>query len=183
MSDSRNRLLTRVVAPEDEPLTLADAKTYLRITHDDEDMLISDLIIAVRMTAEQWLKRSLMTQSWKLAYDDYIDDCVILPMGPVDSVTSVIIVSRDTTTQEVDSGIYYLNAAQDTLIFDAALVGFRIEITYVAGYGNADAVPQPIKQGMLAHIAALYDRRGEVEGGALPPYTAALYMPYRGVLL
>ena len=183
MPDTRNRLLTRVVAPDDEPLTLADAKAYLRVTHASDDMLIRDLIVGVRMTAEQWLKRSLLTQAWKLAYDDYTPECLPLPMGPVNSITSVVIINRDATSQTVDSSLYYLNAARDTLIFNSALVGFRIEVTYATGYGNADTVPMPIKQGMLAHIAALYDNRGELTDGGVPAYTASLYMPFRGISL
>lgn len=183
MSDLRSRLLTRISAPAAEPLTLAETKSYLRVTSDDEDALIHDLAVAARMTAEEWLKRSLITQSWKLAYDSCLPICVTLPMGPVNSITSVIIVNRDNTTQTVDSNSYYLNAAKDAVIFDVSLVGFRIEITYVTGYGNDENVPRPIKHGLLAHIASMYDNRGEIGSTALPPQTAALYMPYRGVAL
>src|SRR5688572_29997630 len=84
---TRNRLLTRVSAPASEPLTLAEAKLYLRVDHTNEDALIGDMIVAARMTAESWLKRSLISQAWKLSYDDGIPDIVWLPMGPVSSIT------------------------------------------------------------------------------------------------
>lgn len=181
-SDStRSRLLTRVAAPADEPLSLAEAKLYLRVDHDAEDLLINDLIVSSRMTAEDWLKRSLITQSWKLAYDACLPECVALPMGPVNSVTSVTVVNRDNTTQEIDSDTYYLNAAKDTLIFDSAVIGFRIEIVYSTGFGAGPAVPRPIKQGMLAHIASMYDHRTEAQYAVLPTQAISLYMPFRGV--
>jgi uncharacterized phiE125 gp8 family phage protein len=183
MSDSRNRLLVRVVAPATEPLTLDEAKLYLRVTDDAQDTLINDLIVTARMMAEQWLKRSLITQSWKLAYDDYVAECVQLPMGPVDSIGSVTIVNRDLTTQSISSSTYYLNAVRDTIVFQSALVGFRIEIVYSAGFGNASSVPRPVKQGMLAHIASMFDYRGEADASVLPAQSLALYVPYRGVVL
>lgn len=180
---TRSRLLARVVAPADEPLTLAEAKLYLRIDHDHEDVLIHDLIVTARLTAEQWLKRSLITQSWKLAYDACLPECVTLPMGPVNEITGVTVVNRDNTTQAIDSDVYYLNAAKDTLIFESAVIGFRIEIVYVAGYGNAADVPKPIRQGMMSHIAFMYETRGEGDNTLLPAQAISLYMPFRGMCL
>ncbi len=182
MTDFRNRLLTRVVAPATEPLTLEETKLYLRLTDDAEDVQISDLIVSARMMAEQWLKRSLITQSWKLAYDDYLSEYTVLPMGPVQGVTSVTIVNKDGGTQTVDSDLYNLNAAKDTLIFQSDVIGFRVEIIYVTGYGDAQSVPRPIKAGMLAHIAMMYDGRGD-SMLAVPQQSLALYMPYREVTL
>lgn len=183
MFNRRSRLLTRVSAPANEPLTLAETKLYLRVDGSNEDTLINDLIVAARMTAESWLKRSLITQSWKLAYDDYICEEVDLPMGPVNSITSVIVVNRDNTTQTISDSTYYLNAAKDALILDTVTFGFRIEVTYITGYDDATAVPKPIKQGMLEHIAAMYDSRGDVGQTALPEQTICLYLPFREVHL
>lgn len=180
---TRSRLLQRVAAPADEPISLAETKLYLRIDHDHEDLLIHDLIITARMTAEQWLKRSLIKQSWKLAHDACLPECVALPMGPVESITSVTAVNRDNTTQLIDDGAYYLNAGKDTLVFESAVIGFRIEIIYVAGYGAAHDMPRPIKQGMLAHVACMYDHRAEPEYAVLPAQTISLYTPFRGVSL
>jgi len=183
MSDTRNRLLARVVAPDSEPLLLEETKLYLRVTHDDEDMLINDLIVAARMTAEQWLKRSLIMQSWKVAYDDYVPECVQLPMGPVNGITSVTLINRDTTAQVVSNTLYNLNAVQDSIIFQSSIIGFRVEIIYTAGYGTAAQIPQPLKLGMLAHIAWMFDYRGEAAGSALPAQSMGLYTPYRGMTL
>ena len=182
MTMFRSRMLARVVAPVSEPLTLSEAKLYLRVDHGNEDVLINDLIVAARMTAEHWLKRSLMTQSWKLAYDDCVPEEVYLPMGPVNSVSSVAIVDSEGGTDTLDSDHYTLSANKDVLAFDTVPSGFRIEIVYATGYGDATAVPRPIKLGMLSHIAAMYDGRGE-GGAALPAQSAGLYMPFREVCL
>ncbi|MCE2926454.1 MAG: head-tail connector protein [Rickettsiales bacterium] len=175
----RNRLLARVIAPASEPLTLSETKLYLRVDHGDEDSFIADLVTAARMVAEHWMKRSLITQSWKLAYDDMIDDDVYLPMGPVIDVSTVTIVNRDQSTEIVDTALYSLNAAKNIIRPESTILGYRIEIEYVAGYGSAASIPKPIKQGLLAHIAHMYDyRKGEYDT-VIPDVSARLYMPFR----
>lgn len=183
MSNNRERRLERITAPTSEPVTLAEAKLYLRVDSTSEDSLISDLIIAARMSAESWLKSSLISQSWKLVYNDYLDSEVDLPMPPVVNVASVIVVNRDTTTQTISANNYYLNAAKTKLLFDNYVSGFSIEIAYNTGYGTASQIPSPIKYGILAHIAAMYDERGLLGQSKLPAQVSALYAPFRGVLL
>jgi len=182
MSNNCNRLLERVSAPASEPVSLAEAKLYLRVDGTAEDALISDLIVAARMSAENFLRRSLITQSWKLAYNDYVDYEVDLMMPPVVSIASVMIRDRDGSSQTFAAGNYYLNAAKNKLIFDTTPVGDLLEITYNTGYGSASQIPQPIKYGILAHIAALYDERG-LPGQAMPAQVSALYAPFREVAI
>ncbi len=183
MLNNRSRSLERAIAPASEPITLAEAKLYLRVDSSNEDSLIIDLIVAARMSAESWLKSSLITQTWKLVYNDYLDDAVVLPMPPIVSVTSVVVVNRDATTQTISASNYYLNAAKNMLLFDNYVSGFSIEITYNTGYGTASQIPQPIKYGMLAHIAAMYDERGLIGQQNLPREASNLYFPFRdGVL-
>jgi uncharacterized phiE125 gp8 family phage protein len=177
------RLLVLVTPPAAEPLTLAEAKLYLRVDGTDEDALITDLITAARMAGEKALRRSLITQAWKLAYDCEAPLRVPLPLGPVQAIASVTQITREGSETVMDPEAYTLNAAQDALLFDSPPIAFRLEIVYTAGYGsNAADVPRPLKQGMLAHIALLYDNR-EQGGGSLPPATLALYEPFRGVSL
>lgn len=177
----RNKLLVRVAAPANEPLTLAEAKLYLRVDHSSEDALITDFIISARMIAESWMKTSLLTQSWKLSCNDALPVRNYLPMGPVQSITSVMLTDRDGGTATISANGYYLNAAKNELMLDSAMAGFQFDIVYVTGYGYANAVPRPIRQGMLAHIAAMYDGRGDSPTASLPAQVVALYTPYREV--
>lgn len=180
MTNNNSRLLTRVTAPSSEPVTLAEAKLYLRVDNTTEDSLIADLIVAARMSAESYLKKSLITQAWKLVYNGIVDEEVELLMLPVVSIVSVIVVNRDASTQTISSAGYYLNASKNKLIFDSPPTGFAIEITYSTGYGTASAIPSPIKYGIIAHIAAMYDNRIDAQ---IPAKAIALYAPFREVWL
>jgi uncharacterized phiE125 gp8 family phage protein len=57
--------------PGSEPVTLAEAKSYLRITDTDDDLFINALITAVRQRFESWTARSLITQTWTLWLDGF----------------------------------------------------------------------------------------------------------------
>lgn len=183
LGPARSRLLERVAAPVAEPVSLSEAKLYLRVDGAGEDALIGDLIASARMMAEQWLRRSLMGQAWKLAYDYGIAECVWLPMGPVVSVVSVVVVGLDGSSVTLAADQYWLNAAKDSLKMNVGVSAKRVEITYLTGYGDADDVPPPIKLGILSHMAQLYDNRGEGMTEGLPMQTAGLYLPFREVRL
>ena len=177
-----SRLLVRVSAPASEPVTLSEAKLYLRIDTADEDSLLNNLIAAARMAAEDHLRKSLITQQWKLAFDDYAPENSALPRGPVQSVVSVKSIDRAGVETAIDSAAYTLNAAKNAVVFDGVVTGARVEIVYVAGYGNAAGdVPMAIRQGLLAHIATLYD--GREQGAGMPAAAVVFYEPYREVCL
>lgn len=169
--------LNIITPPEVEPLTLAEAKLSLRVDGSGDDSFIVNLIKAARVMAEEYLKRSLITQSWQLQYDQYAPSVVVLPRGPVQKIDHVKIIARDWSEQIVDSLTYFLNAGKEQLVFDAAPVGHIVQIQYDTGYGDSSAIPQSIKQGMLAHIVSMYENRMENKG--IPEAAMALYDQHR----
>lgn len=174
---TRQRLLTLQTAPASEPVTLSEAKSYLRLDSSAEDSLVNLLITAARKSAEEYLRRSLITQSWKLAYDDFIAGDIALPRAPVQSITSVALVDINGGSTAVSPATYSLNAAKTQMVLDGILSAHRIDIVYVAGYGVASDVPAPLRQGILAHLAEMFDRRSAAAG--FPASVQALYAPYR----
>lgn len=160
-----------------EPLGLEETKEYLKINIIDDDILIGSLIKTVRNVAELFMRRSLITQSWKLSYNKYAPGTIILPKGPVQSVSSIALISRDSVRRVLPANNYYL-ACDSKLIFDATPMGHLIEIIYVTGYGDtAAAVPPAIREGMLAHLAAIYD--GKVSKNVLPGNVTGFYGGFR----
>ena len=170
------RGLRRTTAPSLEPITLAETKLFLRVDHSDEDALIASLITAARESAESYTRRSFITQTWELSYNDAAPTTIMLPMRPVQNITSITIDGNN-----ISSSLYSLNAAKDAVICETGLTGDIITITYVTGYGSSTTlVPAPIKQALLQHIASLYDDRSQE---AIPTISRTLLQPYREVRL
>lgn len=172
--------LACIKEPVSEPLTLSETKAYLRIDNEKDDLLINSLITAARKAAENFLCNSLIRQDWKLSYDKYAPSCILLPMGPVQLIASVNAVAIDGTATAIPASSYYLSSGNRKLIFEASLMSKLIEIIYTAGYGEEGSnVPSPIRCGMLAHIAAIYD--GRSAGGIMPKQAVDFYLPYRAI--
>lgn len=89
--------------PGSEPLTLGEAKSYLRIVDTDDDLFINALITAVRQRFEFWTARSLITQTWTLWLDGFPrsgkqdapgEGYFELPVSHFDAVQRVLEISR-----------------------------------------------------------------------------------------
>jgi len=62
------KLLT---VPAAEPISTAEAKLYLRVSGAAEDSLIALMIKAARQQVEEYIQRSLITQTWDLFLDSF----------------------------------------------------------------------------------------------------------------
>jgi uncharacterized phiE125 gp8 family phage protein len=68
----RRFILERSIAPEIEPVTLAEARRHLRVDADNttEDDDITPLIAVAREMVESYTGRVLIDQTWRLTIDD-----------------------------------------------------------------------------------------------------------------
>ena len=72
-----------VAPPASKPVTLADAKDYLRVDHSDEDAVIAALLDAAVAHLDGWtgvLGRAIMPQTWRVSAEA---GDVVLPMPDV----------------------------------------------------------------------------------------------------
>lgn len=202
------RTVSLVTAPSTEPVTLDEVKTLARIDGTDDDALLSQLIGAATRTAEEYLRRSLITQTHKLTIDlschaDNLPDgiydlpetalygglprAIELPKGPVQSITSVKTYDTSNTESTFASASYSVDTAGERLYLNLGYswpTNLRpyaaVVINYVTGYGTATAVPQPIKTAIQMIVATLYENRGQCDDPNGIPVTAkALLDQYR----
>jgi uncharacterized phiE125 gp8 family phage protein len=167
--------------PAEEPVTLAQAKTWLKVETDDEDALIAALIPAARARAEWHTGRAFVTQGWTL-WLDRLGDCVELPLPPLVSVTSVTLYAPDDAARVLTNDQYRVDVPGRRVIFGEAHPDLRAcnaaAIAFTCGYGDVANVPAPIASAILLLVAQLYEHRGD-EAAPMPDQALALLAPYR----
>ena len=180
--------------PSVEPVSLAEAKAHLRITHTDDDTYISTLIVAARRLVEARSGLRLLQQSWSIFLDAWPGDGIIeLLLAPVSSVVDIVTYGELDTPATIDPAHYFLDGASRPvrIVFRQgrypANPGRRakgIEIKVQAGFGaTAASVPQELKQAVLLITAHWFSKRGEADDGVLPLAAIELLSPYRQMRL
>ncbi len=183
-----------VTPPAIEPVSLAEAKAHLRITHADEDALISTLIVSARRIVEARTGLLLIEQEWTCYLDDWPDDGVIaIPLSPVSAVEDLSVFGENDTPAVIDPAHYYVDVASrpSRLMLRGSRVWARpgrigngIAIAVTAGFGTtAVAVPEALRQAILLLVAHWHEHRGNAEPPALPLTLDALTQPFRAVRL
>lgn len=179
-----------LAGPTVEPLTLAEAKTYLRVDHGAEDALIASLITAARATVEALTRRVLIEQSWRLVRDAWPASGLIpVPANPLMALTAARLVAADGTETALPLDAFTLDTARLPGLIRLArgavpnpmrpLAGIALDIT--AGHGpNADHVPSPLVEAVRVVLAHFYEHRDVAgAGAAFPARLDALVAPFR----
>jgi uncharacterized phiE125 gp8 family phage protein len=179
-------------APAIEPVSLADAKSWLREDGAQEDELIQALIVAARMTLEAFTRRFFVTQSWRLAFDCWpasvaSDATLHIPFAPFQSVTAARVFDSSGVAQTLSPAIYRSPGSTEggRVIFTPAppppgRATDGIEVDFNVGYGAlASDVPRPLRQAILTLVAHWREHRGDGADDALPKAVAQLAAPFR----
>lgn len=178
--------LRLITPPASLPVTLAEAKSYLRVDHDAEDAGIAAMLAAAVNLLDGRtgiLGRCLEPATWELLLDAFPAAAEIrLPLGPVASVTSVAFTDPAGGEGTVDPGSFTLDNAEGFGGWIVPVSGFAwpatmdtinaVRVRYVAGTGT----PEGVKQAILAMVAERFDGRA---GKLLTPGIVADLAPFR----
>lgn len=196
--------LTLTAAPAVEPVSLAEAKAFLRVGHADEDALIGDLIAGARQQIEALTGLALITQSWRETLDAWplrrLSACgqaVRLMRCPLIGVDALRVFDPSGAARLIDPAEYRVEPGEPGRLI--AVLPFTlppperpaggIEIEFTAGFGaGANEVPAPLREAILQLVADRYGgveraesaRRGE---GATPEAVFELLSPWRRMAL
>ena len=138
--------LVQTGAPSVEPVTTTDQKNWMRVDTSDEDTLIGNLAGAARAYFEMASRRQCITATWQYKLSAFPSGDLVLPISPLQSVTSITYVDIDGATQTWSSALYTVDTASDVgrvrPIYDEDYPSIRgytddIIVTFVAGYGAA----------------------------------------------
>lgn len=188
-----------VTAPASEPVTLAEAKSHLRLEIGDDDADVNRLIAAARLWAEEYCWRGFVTQVWELVDEQFPNDSCLpvaregfkLPRGNLVSVASVKYIDVNGVEQTLAGSEYTVDTVSEPgrvrRAYGKSWPSYRsqwdaVRIRYTVGWSGAN-VPAPIKQALLLLIAQMYENRvPEVTGTIISKVgfaVEALLQPYR----
>lgn len=176
--------LTLITPPAELPVTLAEAKDFLRVFHDDEDASIGRMIAAaVAMIDGRHgiLGRCLEPSTWEVVLDRFPVAEVQLPLGPVVSVESVRYIDLAGVEQTIAADSYVIDATPTflgwivpTSPWPATMATVNaVRVRFVAGRGT----PEPVRQAILDMVANRYEARGEAT--MLTPGVVSDLAPFR----
>ena len=182
MNDDHSSSVRLVVAPIEEPLTLSQTKTFLRIEHTADDDAISRAITAARLAAEQYIRAVLLAQTWEYSIANPSGSKLYLPWGPAQSITSIVLTTEAGATSTLNAANYRLSVDGYAVLIEPFVSTEKMTVRYVAGMANSAAqLPSSIVQGMLHHITVMLENRNGAE--PLPMQSIACYEPYRRMAL
>lgn len=179
--------LRLITAPASYPVTLEEAKLQCRVDSSDEDTLLNGLIAAATDYVELYTGRAIVSQTWELVLDDF-SDAMLIPKGPVSSITSVKYFDTADVEQTISGTNYALDAVSDPAWLvkasdytwpDVADGVNNVIIRFAAGYSS---VPAAMKQAILLLIGQWFDQRADVSDKAMiamPNAVEALLTNYR----
>lgn len=180
-------LLEQLTEPPYEPVSLAEAKLWCRITNDDEDTVVGMLIQAMRRDAENRTGRSFIPRQYRLNLNGW-PDCygyrIMLPYPPMISVDLITYLDADGTRQTLDTALYEMYSLEPGYlqpVYQAVWPLVRswqssVQVTYTAGYAPGsptneaayqDVLPANLKLWMQTKLATLYEMREQLISGTI----------------
>lgn len=165
--------LKRTSAPAALAVTVAEAKQQVGIYDSSLDDYFTHLVNAATEAVERYTGRALITQTWRLALDDF--PCrdprseIRLPRPPFQSVTSIAYTDSNGTAQTLSSSLYDATADLEPARIEPAYNEVwpatrnereAVRVTYVAGYGDtAASVPESLRHAILLMVSQWFNYR------------------------
>jgi uncharacterized phiE125 gp8 family phage protein len=185
---------TILTPPVEEPVTLTEAKAFIRVENTIDDTLIQGLISAAVEEGEKYTNQAFVTRTITSSFASLVtSDFEVWPFiqirrAPLIAINSVKISLNDVLVDVSidDYQLKQLNAGFSRILFTEALacddIPYPLQIEFTAGYGAASVVPERIKTGIKEHVNFLYENRGDVipEGKVVMPLVVQLmYSKFR----
>ena len=155
--ETETELFTLQVSLSEEPISLAEAKAYLRVRHTDEDSKIRSMISRARLWVEDHTGLALIRRQFvEQRLPEY--DAIRLYRGPLVTVDEVAYVDSGGANQTYVPLAY---PPSTRLVADGSwpsLTDDRMfEITYTAGFPSVEETDSRLLGAMYALIEGEYD--------------------------
>ncbi len=183
--------LVLATAQDGEPLTESELRTHLKIEDTVEDTYLGGLITTARKALEEMYWTQFITATYDQYFDRFAGE-LKLRKPPLGNVTSVTYTDIGGSSQTVETSVWEEGLVdgvgvvrlkyQQTWPSDARGHPDTVVVRFTGGYGEADAVPGPIRHAMKLLCGHLHQHRELVVVGTiiaqLPMSVGALMTPY-----
>lgn len=160
--------------PPEEPVSLGEIKTFLRVDGEAEDALLSDLVASAREQVER--RAGMLTVARTLALR--LPVCGTRAKLPVRPVRALVSVARDGAAVE---GARLETKGEVPVLQLPGRVDATLDVEVEAGFGPPAQVPAPLRQAVLLLVADAYEHREREAGFARTSLRVdALLGPWRG---
>ena len=167
----------KVVTPATEnPITLTEAKTHLKVDTTADDTFITNLIKSATSSAQEYTNRFFIQTTIQQVGDKW-EDISNLFKSPVASVTNIKYVNPSGSLQTLSTDVYFVDDVNKP-----ARIGLKpnqsfpeiidrlnaVQVNYVSGLAaGADEVDEGIRQALLLTIGNWYQNRQAVVTGTI----------------
>jgi uncharacterized phiE125 gp8 family phage protein len=164
--------LSLITRPNEEPISLIEAKAHLRVSVSTDDDEITGWIETAREFVEDEIGIVLVDTQYDLVLDRFPGGRgeILIPRHPLVSVDQIAYVDAAGDEQTIDGGLYEWDVSREpgrvypaygetwppTLIHPRA-----VAVRFTAGYGDAADVPERAKSAVKLIIGHLYEHREE----------------------
>lgn len=172
----RNFMLSKVAGVVELPVRVEDCKKDLKIEDLPEDELLEDYITAACALVggkEGIVGKILTSETWDLKLSS-ARGCVVLPLSPVQSITSIEYFDSTNVLKQLNVSDFYLYGDEDSALIEPkpgiswpSVFPRRdaIKIRFVAGFGARTDVPKNITRAIRLLVAHWYANREAVTVG------------------
>jgi len=168
-----------------------DAKAYARISVSSQDETFITCLRAAYNQAERLTRRAILTQTIRCSFQRFCER-MKLPRPPLISVTSFQFREWNTgTLTTVNSGLYGIDTEsgiaaiyrKDQQVWPTIQAEANpVQVTYQAGYGSFEDIPDDLLQAIYSAALYYYDNRGDastIEKKLLPKSSDTVFNQYK----
>ena len=169
--------LLLVAPPDDQPLTTADLLAHLKELDSSQSDYVASLGLAAMQHFEERTGRALLTQQWQATFDRFpCERYLALPRPPLQTID--LVEYQDSvgvwTTWASSNYTADLTEQQGRLVLAYGAswpsvwgVPNAVRVSFTAGYGDPEDVPEPIRHALRLIVGHWYEHREPVLTGTI----------------
>lgn len=148
------------------PISVSDVKSWAKVDFSEDDSLITDLIDSVIDVVERQYNFTIIDKTVTATWESYGRN-VSLPLGPVDSITTVKRIDHEGTETTLTANDDYRLTGdeltfQEVYQYERPFHRMALEVVYDTAWGT---LPNGIKLGLKKAILSHYSDREDLVGG------------------